>query len=264
MRWDTGKGGITTLPEQERILVGEELLGLLPGRRHKSVPCVVIHAQENRTAACGGTSEPRSKLRELPRCDARIVEPGYEHHGWICRTRHDVLVGVHRVEGPETRLVRDRTELRNVRRPVRRKLGTQSIADAHDVEGGREQLGLRRDGAPNRDAAGARSFAGEMRRRGVLVIDEPATAGDDNKAESSKIERSKAEKDREADEAFRKAAEADGTLIHKHTFTVLTRLQPRKTLLRRPQRKDGDLVAGFQKRKQQSTVHNQTSQSEQS
>ena len=104
------------------------------------------------------------------------------------------------------------------------------------------------------------------KKKSFMDDDEPAlaTAGDDNKAETSKIEKSKAEKDREADEAFRKAAEADGTLIHKHTFTVLTRLQPRKTLLRRPQRKDGDLVAGFQKRKQQSTVHNQTSQSEQS
>jgi COPII coat assembly protein SEC16 len=72
--------------------------------------------------------------------------------------------------------------------------------------------------------------------------DEPVTvtAGGNNKSETSKVEKSKAEKDREADEAFRKAAEADGKLIHNNVFTILTRFQPRKTLLRRPQRKDGD------------------------
>jgi COPII coat assembly protein SEC16 len=45
----------------------------------------------------------------------------------------------------------------------------------------------------------------------------PATAGENTKAETSKAEKSK-------DEAFRKAAEADGKLNHRNTLTVLTRL----------------------------------------
>ena len=51
----------------------------------------------------------------------------------------------------------------------------------------------------------------------------PATTGENSKAETSKVEKSKAEKDRETDEAFRKAAEADGKLNHRNTLTVLTR-----------------------------------------
>ena len=90
----------------------------------------------------------------------------------------------------------------------------------------------------------------------------PATAVDNNIAETPKVEKSKAEKDREADEEFRKAAEADGKLIHNDSFTILTRFQPRKTLLRRPQRRGGVWAAGSRKKTQQSTVHNQTSQSE--
>jgi len=38
VRRDTGEGGITALPEQERILVGEELLGLLSRRRMNPCP----------------------------------------------------------------------------------------------------------------------------------------------------------------------------------------------------------------------------------
>jgi len=52
----------------------------------------------------------------------------------------------------------------------------------------------------------------------------PATAGENNMTETSKVKKSKAENDREADEAFRKAAEADGKLNHRNTLTVLTRL----------------------------------------
>lgn len=49
----------------------------------------------------------------------------------------------------------------------------------------------------------------------------PATVGD-KKAEPPTAEKSKAEKDRDADEAFRKAAEADGKSIQQSILTILT------------------------------------------
>jgi hypothetical protein len=53
--------------------------------------------------------------------------------------------------------------------------------------------------------------------------DEPVPATtDDNKAQPPKAEKSKAEKDREANEAFRKAAEADGKSIQQSSLTILT------------------------------------------
>lgn len=51
----------------------------------------------------------------------------------------------------------------------------------------------------------------------------PATTGD-NKVQPPEIEKSKAEKDREADEAFKKAAEADGKSIRQSDLTILTRV----------------------------------------
>jgi len=55
-------------------------------------------------------------------------------------------------------------------------------------------------------------------------LDESApVASSDNKAQPPKGEKSKAEKDREADEAFRKAAEADGKLARHSGWIILTR-----------------------------------------
>ncbi len=140
---------------------------------------VVVDANENRTLARGRILQGGGHLGGLPRVDARVVDPGRQHHRRVLRALHDMVHGTGCVQVLEPGFGLDAAELRNVRRAVGRRLDAQLIGDRDLVEHRREELRSAVDRAAHRDPARAAAARPEFRRRRVLLRDQPLRAVDE-------------------------------------------------------------------------------------